>query len=287
MITLLVAGTACTSQAQDEDSKIKVKITKEVDGKKMTFEKEYANGEEMRSDEEYREFAGDADDFAFHFDMDGMHEKMIELHEDGGARAFSFSFDDDDFPKKHMKRLQLHGGGQNAFWFGDDDAVIDMRGIGFEDYEEELEEKMEELEEKLKGLDKSLREDIMESLEEIQEMNSGIFPRRIKRGGISIQDTGDDFGKRGKVEEKNKLDADDMNFMIMNKRLTLRFGVKEAGELSVKISKEDGKEIYNRYFEKFGGMFSDHIDFSEYSEGNYLLEIAKDKKRLTKKIVID
>ena len=75
--------------------------------------------------------------------------------------------------------------------------------------------------------------------------------------------------------------------MIMNNRLTLRFRVEDAGELTVKISNEDGKDIYNRYFEKFGGTFSDNIDFSNYSDGKYLLEISKEKKRLTKMIVID
>lgn len=287
MITLLVAGTACTSQAQDEDSKVKVKITKEVDGEKQTFEREYASAEEMRKDKEYREFAGGEDQFVFSFDGSGMHERMIELHEDGGARAFSFSFgDDESSPRNHMRNFQFGKGG-SGYVFGDEDAVMDMRAFGFGENEEELEEKMKELEEKLNDLDKDLRKEIMESVEEMQEMTSGIFPRRIKRGGISIQDADDDFGKRGKVEKENKLDSDDMDFIIMNKRLTLRFKIKDAGELTVKISNEAGKNIYNRYFEKFGGAFSDHIDFSNYSEGKYLLEISKDQKRLTKKIVID
>ncbi len=287
MISLLVAGTACTTQAQDEDDKIKVKITKEVDGKKETFEREYANAEEMMADDEYQEFAGGSTNFDIYFDSDGMHEKMIELYQDGGTRSFSFSFDDDDPRPKHSKRHHFGGGHQNGFWFGDNDAMIDLRSFDSEEYEEEMEEKMAELEEKIKGLDKSLQDDIMDAMKEIEEMSAGIFPRRINRSGISIEDTGSDFGSKGKVDEKNKLDVDDIDFMIIGNRLTMRFRVKDAGELSIKISNEDGKDIYNRYFEKFGGTFSDQIDFSKYSDGKYLLEITQNKKRLTKKIVID
>ena len=104
-IVLLVIGTACTSQAQDEDTKIKVKVTKEVDGKKKTFEREYANIHEMRKDSEFREFAGDENDFDIHLDMDGMHERIIELHQGNGARAFSFSMDDNEFAPRHANNI--------------------------------------------------------------------------------------------------------------------------------------------------------------------------------------
>ncbi|MCP4457629.1 MAG: T9SS type A sorting domain-containing protein [Cytophagales bacterium] len=288
LITLLVAGTACTSQAQDEDSKIKVTVTKEVDGKKQTFERGYANAAEMQADEEYHEFAGDDKDFNLYFDTDGLHEKLIELHGDGGTRAYSFSFDDDDSrPLRHLKKHEFrNGGGHNSFFYGDDNAIFDLKSFDSEEYEEELEEKMAELEEKLKGLDKNLQKDIMESMEEIEEMSSSLYSRRINRSGISIEDTEGEFGKRGNVDANSKFDIDP-DFMILNSRLTLRFRVEDAGELTVKISNEDGKDIYNRYFEKFGGTFSDNIDFSNYSDGKYLLEITKDKKRLTKMVVID
>jgi len=288
MITLLVAGTACTSVAQNEDSKIKVKITKEVDGKKQTFEREYDSADEMRADEEYRKFAGDDDNFNFYFGGDDMHERIVELYRNGpGGGAYSFSFgDDESFPRNHMKSFNFGNGG-SGYVFSGDDAAVDFRAFGFGDNEEELEEKMEELEAKLKDLNKDLREEILEAVEEIQELNSGVFPRRIKRSGISIEDVGDDFGSRGKVADKDKLELDNMGFMVMANRLTLRFRVKDAGELSLKITNESGKEIYNRYFEKFGGMFSDKIDFSNYNDGKYLLEIKKDRKRLTKKIVIE
>lgn len=298
MIGLLIVGTAYTSQGQDEDSKIKVKITKTVEGKMPTFERECSHAKvecshvkEMRTGKKCHKFASDSSGFDRHLGMhhSGMRriERMIELNEGDSTQVFSSSFEDNDFPKHHMKCLQLHGGGQNGLWFSDDEAVFDFKMFDSEEYEKKLEEKMAELKEKLKGLDKKLQEDIMDAFKEIEEMSSGVFPRKIKQGGSSIEEVGDDFEKRGKVKEKNKLDAGDMNLRIINKRLTLRFRVKEAGEFTVKISNESGKAIYSRYFEEFEGTFSDTINFSNYSEGKYLFEILKDEKRLTKKIIID
>ena len=288
MIAMLVLGTACTTQAQDDDKRIKIKITKEVDGERKTFEGEYSSEEEMRNDPAYQDFAGEDDDTFVWFDSDDDFDKIIELHPGQGASAFSFRFDDDDFPKNFKRQFRFHQGGPGAYFFGDDDAVIDLRGFDGGKFEEELEAKMKELEEKLEGVDRDLREEIMEQLRDIEDLHGSMgFPKRIRRDGISIEDAGDDFGKRGKVDEKDMLDADDMNFMVMRDQLHVRFRVKKEGELTVKISNEEGKDIYNRYFENYGGTFSDRIDFSRYEDGKYLLEIELDKKRLTKKIVID
>ncbi len=287
MIATLVVGTACTSQAQDDkDKKITIQITKEVDGETKTFKGEYRNEEEMRSDPAFQEFAGD-DTNVFFFNGEGDEDRFIELRSGQGARAFSFNFDDDDFPHRMLRNFHHGQGGPRAFFFGDEDSVIDLRGWNSEEFEAELEEKMKELEEKLQDLDKDLQEDIMDALKEIESIHSEKgFPKRIHRGGISIGEVDDEFGKRGKVDSKNKLELDD-NYMIMGKRLTLRFRTPEEGELSVTVSNENGKDIYNRYFESFGGTFSDQIDFSSYSDGKYLLEIDLDGKRLTKKIVIE
>lgn len=287
MILLLVAGTACTTQAQqDDDKKIKIKISKKIDGETKTFEGEYASEEEMRNDPAYREFAGDEDDFAVFFDGDHHFDKMMRRHGGQGAHAFSFNFDDEDGPARHLRNFQFDQGGPGVFWFGDEDAF--PKRFNSEEYEKELAEKMKELEEKMQGLDKTLKEDLMKSMKEIEEMSASMMmPHRLKRGGVSIEDAGNDFGKRGIVDAKDKLELDDVNYMVMNKSLNLRFKVKNEGEMSVKISNEAGKEIYNRYFENFNGTFNDNIDFAKYSSGKYLLEISHDKKRLTKKLVIE
>ncbi len=289
MIAVIAVGTACTSQAQnDKDKKITIQITKQVDGEMKTFKGEYASEEEMRADPAYQEFAGD-DDNVFFFGGEGDHDSFIQLHRGHGGNAFSFSMDDDDFlPHNFMKNFKFRNGNGSAFFFGDDDSIFGPNHWNSEEYEEELQEKMEDLEEKLKDLDEDLREDIMESMKEMQEMHSSMgLPKRIKRNIISISDVDDDFGKKGKVSKDEKLELDDLNFMVMRNRLNLRFRVKDEGELTVKISNENGKDIYNRYYESYGGTFSDMIDFSKYSEGKYLLEIQLDKKRLTKKVVIE
>jgi hypothetical protein len=287
VIALLLIGTACTGQAQEEERKIKVQISKYVDGEEKVFKGEYANEEEMRNDPAYREFAGDDDGFSFVFKGDDF-DKIIELHRGPGGRAFSFDFDDEDFaPMKHMRRLHFDGGRPGVFMFGDEEAMGRMHMFDAKEYEAEMEAKMKELEEKMKGLDKTLQEDIMRSMREIEEMNSNLIPRMTKRGGISVEEVGTDFGKRGAVEEKDKLELRDIDFMVMQKRLNLRFRVQDAGELAVKISTEAGKDIYSRYFENFNGSFSDQIDFNTYSSGKYLLEISQGKKRLTKKLVIE
>lgn len=288
MIAMLAIGTACTTQAQDDDKKIKIRISKEVDGETRTFEGEYASEDEMRDDPAYREFAGDDNEFSVWFDGDEGMDRVIQLHR-GSGNSFSFSMDDDDFfPRNFKKNFRFHHGGPNSFFFGDDDAIIDLRGFDSEEFEEELKEKMEALQEKLKDLDKDLQEQIMSSMKEIEELHSSMgMPRRIHRGGISISDVEDEFGKRGKVAGSEELELDDLDFMVMRNRLTVRFKVKDESDLSVKISNEDGKDIYSRFFDSFGGTFSDSIDFSRYEDGNYLLEIQKGKKRLTKKIVID
>lgn len=292
MIAVLVLGSACATQAQDEDDKkIKIKITKMIDGEMQTFEGEYRNEEEMRNDPNYQKFSGEDGNMAFFFGGDNDFPHVIDLHRGPGAQAFSFGFDDDDMKKLHKNFKFRHGGqgGPSAFWFGDDDAaVFDFKSWDSEEFEKELAEKMKELEEKMEGLDSDLQKQIMESLKEIEGLHSEKgFPRRIHRSGVSVSDVEDDFGKRGKVDKKDLLELDDINYIVMRNQLTLRFRTPEEGELTVKISNEAGKDIYNRYFESFGGRFSDSIDFSKYSDGKYLLEIQLDKKRLTKKIVID
>jgi len=287
MIALLVVGTACTSQAQeDDDKKIKVKITKQVDGETKTFEGEYANEEEMLSDPEYRAFADDGHPFHMAFSGNSF-DKVMRLHGGPSAQSFSFDFDDEDMPGKMMKRFHFEQGGPGLFMFGDEEAMGSFHKFDSKEYEEKMELKMKELEEKMKGLDKTVQEDILRSMREIEELNANMIPRMTKRGGIRVEDVGTDFGKRGVVDAKDKLELDDVNYMVMQKRLNVRFSVPSEGELSVKISNEAGREIYNRYFEKFDGTFNDQIDFNQYSSGKYLLEISLDKKRLTKKLVIE
>ena len=279
-------ATSLSIQAQDaDDKKIKIRISKQVDGDTKTFEGEYANEEEMINDPAYREFSESDDETAW-LDRQGEMERIPELHQ--GPSGFSFDFDEDFFSNLISKSFDFSKSGTHSFFFDDQDAVTDLRGWNGEEFEEKLSEKMEQLEDNLKDLDTETRESIRQSIEDIQELHTSMgTPKRITRSTLSISEVGDDFGEKGKVSENEKLELNEVNLTSARNRLIMKLKPKGEGELSVKISTQSGKDIYNRYFETFGGTFSDTIDFSPYSDGKYLLEIQRGKKRLTKKIVIE
>jgi hypothetical protein len=290
MLALMVLVFACTSHAQD-DSKIKVKITKQIDGETKTFEREYANAEEMNNDPEYQKFSGSDKGMTFTFRGPRDMQRHIEIFGDGD-KTFSWKFDSDEFDghmdkvREHMKEFRMHKG-PGVYMFGDEGDIHIYRR-DFEGKEEELQKKLKELEEKMKGLDKDIQEEIRKSLESLEETYQSMgAPRKIHRGGLSVTDVNEgDFGKKGVVSKSEQLELTDVNFAVMHKRLQMQFRVAQKGELQVKITNSAGKEIYNRYFENYDGRFSDSIDFGKYSPGKYLLEINQGKKRYTRKIEI-
>ena len=110
----LLAGVMCLCMifpavAQDDDDKIVVEITKEIDGEKQTFKGEYNSTEEMYADPNYQEFAGDDNPFHFwsgddhanpFFHLDGMKDMQSHifkfLDDEEGANSFFYrDFDDD------------------------------------------------------------------------------------------------------------------------------------------------------------------------------------------------
>ena len=72
-----------------------------------------------------------------------------------------------------------------------------------------------------------------------------------------------------------------------NGKIKVRFTTPEEGDLSIKVSNLDGREVFSRYFDRFSGIYSESIDLSGQKEGIYLLEIAQGKKRLVKKLVVN
>ena len=108
------------SLAQEKESKVKVKITKEVDGQTHQFEKEYSSQQEMENDPELRAFnekIGNSDNYLFHhsngkFDMDYdfdldiadlpvMEEFDMDFDVDLENEHF-FHFESDSFPNFFM-----------------------------------------------------------------------------------------------------------------------------------------------------------------------------------------
>ena len=287
------------SQAQDQQSQIKVKITKEINGEQQTYEGSYDSEAQMKADERLQEFMGD-DEMTFGFSND---ESMDPFGKSGsGNHHFFFNFDDEeegmsrhfrmlhpddsvwgDFDvqmkklseqlgemdidlKKHLE--QIHNGQVQVFGFGDD---LDF-DWSFPD---------------------SIGEDVAVRFKRLQD-EDGSFDKNIHiivRKTIEITEkVGEEFGKKGTVSPKNQLELTDLTYYpnpSSNGRFKLRFETPGEGELSIKVFNLEGREIFNRYFERFNGLYSETIDLSGQNEGLYLLEIQQDGKRLTRKIMIN
>ena len=270
VLTLFGIAMLTGSVLAQDDNKIRVEITKEIDGEMRTFKGEYNNEEEMRADPEYQKFAGDDDSFQIFFGD----EELADL-----MGSFSFNFDDDAF-----NGFQFGGPNGHSFHFDGDAMAFDFR-MDSEELRKEIAEEMEKVQELLKDIDKDLQEEVMKSLEKMEELRHGNRFRDLNT--LSIDEVDDEFGKRGKVSKGDELDLEDLSFVNVHGNLKVRFRVPQEDELTIAISTKDDKNIYNRYFESFGGQFSDNIDFSDYSDGEYLLEIVLGDKKLTRKITKD
>ncbi|MEM6831375.1 MAG: hypothetical protein AAF551_12745, partial [Bacteroidota bacterium] len=83
------------AQGEENDGKITVEITKEINGEKKTFKGEYENEEQMKADPNYQEFAGDDHDFTFMLDRDSDVKLWIDQFYDDNHSMFKFRFNDD------------------------------------------------------------------------------------------------------------------------------------------------------------------------------------------------
>ncbi|MEM6642707.1 MAG: T9SS type A sorting domain-containing protein, partial [Bacteroidota bacterium] len=266
LVAVAAMGPAFGQNQNEEDSKIVIEITKEINGEKKTFKGEYNSTEEMNADPNYREFADENDRFSFWSDHDG---------------DFQAFFDTD-----RMKDMQQHffrffdgNDEDNTFFFHnfDDDSSSSFQfNFDTSKFSEDLQEKMKDL-----GVD-------FDSLS--SRFQNGNFRDRYKVivfKRIEVADVGDEFGKKGMVSENNRLALDDLTFYpnpSQNGKIKLRFTTPEEGELSLQVINLEGKEVFKRYFNSFSGLYSETIDLSGQQEGIYLLEIAQGKKRITKKL---
>lgn len=272
ILTLLVSLLTCgASLAQsDDEGKIVVEITKEVNGEKKTFKGEYNSAEEMRADPNYQEFAGDEGGFNIWFDDEMSKDVFLNLNQlkDQNQSFFKFFHDDNE------------DAGQGFFFKHFDNDSVDgffnfhLDNMNMEEFKEQMKKFGEEMEMMMEGFH--------------EDDNDQVKVFAFKR--VKVTDVNDEFGKKGKVEDNYKLELEDLNFYpnpSSNGRFKVRFNVPQEGELSIKVSNLEGKEVFSRYFERFGGLYSEMIDLSGQNDGIYLLEISQGKKRLTKKIVIN
>ncbi|MFY0605618.1 MAG: T9SS type A sorting domain-containing protein [Cyclobacteriaceae bacterium] len=276
---------AMTVQAQENSQKVKVEISKEIDGEMKTFKGEYDSEEAMKADKDLREFMGD--DATFWTSKSGSGSSFFKFFGDDGN--YSFDFDSEEF-SNHFKHL---GDSMNRFDFSQ-----------LEDLDEELKEHLDKLQSgngfafSFGGDDQTfewhslegLGEEIAEKMEQIFEEGGENKFETIIIKKIQISEDASEFGKKAVVKPSHELILDDLSYYpnpATNGRFRLKFTPVKDEELSIKIYNIEGQEVFNRYFNRFSGLYSEKIDLTQQEEGIYLLEIENGDKRLTRKIVID
>ena len=254
------------SAQENESGKIVVEITKEINGEKRTFKGEYENAEQMRADPNYQEFAGSDNNMGIWFEGEDVDAFPFDLNNLKNLQGSFFDLDLDNF---------------SGFGFFDHDEdsnfsqhqFFKLDDIDLDQYKEEM---------KKLGIE---MESLVEKLEEGVDSKMIVISKRVK-----VSDVDGEFGEKGNVKKSNLLELDDLTFFpnpSSNGRFKVRFKVPEENELAIKVYDLEGKEIFNRYFERFGGMYSETLDLSGQKDGIYLLEISQGKKRVTKKIIIN
>ena len=293
--TLLMGLLLMLTTAAWAQDKVKVEISREVDGEMQTFKKTYDSKEAMRDDEELSEFMGEDQKINFWFADD---DHALSIDNIKKTQQLFFQMNDDE---ENNHAFSFVSSGDSAF-------------------AQQFEVQMRQLDEHMKELDINISEhlkDMQENMaikiatgtnfnfafgDSIQDayvislsdmMDDDKHKSRVEviiKKTVKISDDTEEFGKKGKVSASNKLELEDLSYFpnpAPNGKFNLRFNTANEGELSIKIYNLDGKEVFNRYFETYGGLYSETIDLSRQSEGVYLLEIQMDGKRLTRKIAIN
>lgn len=266
-----------SAQDAEGDGKIVLEIIKEINGEKKTFKGEYENEEQMRADPNYKEFVGEDDDFNFNFNGIDHNNIAIDIQKLMDQNGFNFRFDTDSGPKAI---------------FGFDSAMV----FDFSKDMEEMAEEMRRLGTNMQAFqfddDSGMAWVFGDSSNNAVQNHVRVFGdadvmvlKKLKITEIE----GDEFGKKGKVKESESLELESLDYYPnpSTGSFKLRFKVPQQGELSVKVYNLDGKEVFSRYFNQFGGTYSESLDLTDQSPGVYLLEVQLDKKRLTRKIVIE
>ncbi|MEQ9008692.1 MAG: hypothetical protein RLP12_12455, partial [Ekhidna sp.] len=213
-LTMLMTG-GLLAQSGGE-GKIKVEISKEIDGEKKTFKGEYNSTEEMYADPAYKEFAGEDDDFNFWFDGDSDQDIMIHLDQLRNQNRSFFKFFHGDGDGDVNNFFFKHFDGDSSEGFFD----LHLDGMDMEEYREKMKElgiEMDRLFDRFHDDDHDRRVKVFE----------------IKR--VKIEDVSDEFGKKGKVDESSKLVLDDLSFYpnpSSNGRFKVRFKVPSEDELN-------------------------------------------------------
>ncbi len=270
--------------AQENESQIKIDITREVDGKTEKFSKTYSSKEEMEADEELQSFSEDMDQVTRVAVAPGG-TQTIKIQKTDSSSSYAFDFDTE--VKKVVKKMKSY-----------DDMDDDSLSV-------KLQKQIYKLEEALANLGLDIKEEIeilgdmdwdeirerhkIMIIDEEEEIDELITENEESSKQITISSIDDnELGKRGKVGKNELLELEVLDYYPNPSpgRFRLKFQLKEEGPLNVKVYNIEGQEVFVRYFPRYSGVFSELIDLRGQDAGMYLLEISHDKKRLVRKMVI-
>ncbi len=256
--------------AQNDEGQITIKITKEIDGERKTFEGKYSSREEMESDPAYKEFVGDDNNFIFRFG--GNDDAFIEIEEFMDQNGHFYMFSDGKDDDSDIRMFHPH--------------TSDEFQKNLKKHMDRIQDKINDLD--LESLDKQLRKDLEELLDEMEDSRKSMAFSITKRVKVSDVEN-DEFGEQGIVKDSELLRLNDLSFYPnpSQGKINIRFRTPGQGPLQISVFDLDGKKVYSTQFDSFSGFYKDQIDLTNRDEGIYLLEIQFDKKRLTKKIVIN
>jgi hypothetical protein len=238
-----------------QQSKIKIHISKEVNGEIKVFDGEYENEEQLQADQNYKDFVGDDDDLpTFHSSQSIDIQRMLD--ENGFSQFFNF--------------------GASPMYFDFDTLGGSSSLNGMQNHMRQMDQLFKSL-----GMNEAWLTDTL-AIDDFEEA-SGLKTIRIE----SVN--GDEFGKKGNVKMSEELNLLQLEYFPNPAagKFRLRFKVDGQGELTVKVLDVAGKYVFVEHFDQFGGSYSNMIDLNSHESGLYLLEIIYDKKRLTRKIIVE
>ncbi len=277
-----------------EKGQIKVEITKEVDGKPQTFLRVYDSEKSLQADEELQQFMGEDKQLSLWFrNSDGFSSNFDSLSEERSNFYFHFNGD-----RQNSHNFSFFNSGDSAIAKDSTSQLTDHLkklevkvGTNMEDFHDQIQLHFDQDGQFNYAISDSLGEAIILKLDhtskgdKVHKQFEVVIKKRLK-----ITEDTNDFGKKSTVNTKKLLELENLTFFpnpAPDGRFRLRFDLPDEGELSINVYNLDGKAVFNRYFERYSGQYSDMIDLSNQSRGIYLLEIELEGKRLTRKIAID
>ena len=138
--------------------------------------------------------------------------------------------------------------------------------------------KVKDLTKKLEKIDNDLRKEILEFFKGM----TGYTETKQ----ISIDENMEMFKKKSHVPKNETLDMKGLDLIVLNDQLKTRFSVKPQNSVVLTIMDKKGEEVYKKFYDRFEGTFIDHINFSYYDNGDYLLVINVGNKCLVRHLSV-